>query len=177
MIDRSRLRLVRPRVGLLTLSALTVCAVVVAVVLGVSWARASGDPAVEAATTRDTVLSAGEQELAQINTIDWHEPDGGLGRWQQQVVGPLADQVKKNRQDNVSSIRNAKTVTRARVVDAAVTRLDQSAGQAGVIGALEVTVAPDGGKPITKRSRVEAGMTRTPQGWKLSSVQVVGLSG
>lgn len=177
MTDRSHLRRLRARAGLPALAALTACAVIATAVLGVFWARANADPAVETARTRDAVLSAAEHELVQINTIDWHEPDGGLGRWQQQVVGPLADQVKKNREDNVNSIRNAKTVTKARVVDAAATTLDRKAGRAGAIAALEVTVAPEGGKPVTKRSRVDAGLTRTPQGWKLSSVQVVGLSG
>lgn len=176
MTDRVRFRQVLDRAALPVLTAVTVLAVVVAAVLGVSWARANGDPAVQTARTRDAVLVTAQQELVAINTIDWHEPDGGLGAWQQQVTGPLAAQVGKNRQDNVGSIRGAKTVTRARVVDAAATGVDQRAGRADVLAALEVTVAPDGGQPVTKRSRVDASLARTPQGWKLASVQVVGLS-
>lgn len=176
MTDRSRWRQVADRAALPALTAVTVLAVVAAAVLGVSWARASGDPAVETARTRDAVLETAKKELVAINTIDWRAPDGGLGAWQQQVTGPLAAQVGKNRKDNVGSIREAKTVTRARVVDAAATRVDQRAGQADVLAALEVAVAPDGGRPITKRSRLAASLARTPQGWKLASVQVVGLN-
>ena len=176
MTDRSRWRRAADRGALPVLAALTACAVVAAALLGASWVGASGDPAVDAARTRDEVLDVTQRELVQINTIDWHAPDGGLGAWQQQVTGPLAQQVAKNRQDNVTNIRNARTVTRARVLDAALTRLEPNAGRASAIAALEVTVTPDGGQPATKFTRVDAGAVRTPQGWKLESVQVVGMS-
>ncbi len=80
-------------------------------------------------------------------------------------------------EDNVRSIRDAKTVTKAKVLGGAVTKHDPAKGQANVIAALEVTVQPEGGDPVTKRSRIDSGLTRTDDGWKLSSVQVVGLSG
>lgn len=176
MTDRSRWRRSADRAALPVLAALTACAVVAAALLGTTWVRAWSDPAVDVARTRDDVLHVAERELVQINAVDWHAPDGGLGAWQQQVTGPLAQQVAKNREENVTNIRNARTVTRARVLDAALTRLEPRAGRASALAALEVTVTPEGGRPATKLTRVDAAVLRTPQGWKLESVQVVGMS-
>lgn len=165
------------RTRLVVLATLTLVAVLAAAASGVFWLRARADPDLRAAQQRDVVLETGKHHLTEINTLDFHEPDAGLTRWQRQVTGPLAEEIKKSREDNVRSIRDAKTVTKAKVLDASVTKLDSAKGQANVIAALEVTVTPEGGEPVTKRSRVDSGLTRTGDGWKLSSVQVVGLSG
>lgn len=165
------------RTRLVLLAVVTLVAVLAAVASGAFWWRARADPDLRAAQERDVVLESGKHRLAEINTLDFHEPDAGLARWQAQVTGPLAEEIKKNREDNVRSIRDAKTVTKAKVLGAAVTKLDAAKGQANMIASLEVTVSPEGGQPVTKRSRIDSGLTRTGDGWKLSSVQVVGLSG
>lgn len=165
------------RTRLVLLATLTAVAVLAAATSGAFWWRARADPDLRAAQERDVVLEAAKHHLVEINTLDFHEPDAGLSRWQAQVTGPLAEEIKKNREDNARSIRDAKTVTKAKVLGGAVTKHDPAKGQANVIAALEVTVQPEGGDPVTKRSRIDSGLTRTDDGWKLSSVQVVGLSG
>ena len=173
----ARANVLSGRTRLVLLATLTVIAVLAAAVMGVFWWRARADPDLRAAQERDVVLESGKHKLVEINTLDFHEPDAGLARWQSQVTGQLAEEIKKNREDNVNSIRDAKTVTKAKVLGASVTKLDPAKGQANMIAALEVTVTPEGGQPVTKRSRIDSGLTRTDAGWKLNSVQVVGLSG
>jgi Mce-associated membrane protein len=159
------------------LAVVAVVVLVAAAFFGVSWLVAHNDRGLQTAQTRDVVLEAGKHGLVQMNTLDYRQADAGLERWQQQVTGALGEEVAKNRADNVRSIQAAKTVTNARVLNAAVTRLDLDKGEANVIAALEVTVTPDGAPGATKRSRIDATLTKTDDGWKLSAVQVVGLSG
>ena len=65
------------------------------------------------------------------------------------------------------------------VIWAAVTELDQHAGKAGVIVALQITVTPPKGEPTIKKTRLVGQLTRTSTGWKLSALAQapVGASG
>jgi Mce-associated membrane protein len=162
--------------SLVPLVVIASVAVVLALAAGAWWYVANADSAVATSRDRDAVLDVGGRELVEINTLDYRQADTGLARWSAQVTGPLADEINRGREDNVKSIQDAKTVTTARVLDAAVTKVDSAAGQAGMIVALEITVTPENAAPVTKRSRINAGLTQTPGGWKLASVQVVGMS-
>lgn len=151
--------------------------VVAAVVSTVSWAVASSDAGAATARTREVVLRQAERRLVEMNTIDHEQAVACLDRWQRQVTGALADEVRRNREGNIKAIRESRTTTTSRALALAVTGLDVHNGRANLIAALELEVSTEGTPPATKRSRVNAQLTRTEHGWKLSGVQVVGLSG
>jgi Mce-associated membrane protein len=137
---------------------------------GWQWLRAT-DSAGAYADTRQEVLRVGEQGIANLTTLDYRRVDEGLDRWLESSTGTLRDSLLQSRDDSRKRLEEGKSTTVGKVVDAAVTELDQENAQ--VIAAVEVTVAPEGGQPVVKRNRFEAGLSRTDSGWKLSSLRAV----
>lgn len=158
------------------LAVLAGFAVLAAAAGGALWWQAAADPSVTAAQTRDVVLAAGSRALVELNTIASDDADAAVGRWERDATGSLLEQLQKKREQNVAAARAARTSASARLLRAAVTELDPSAGTARVIAALEVSVTTADGQVAAKRSRLDAVLTRTSDGWKLSGVEVVGLS-
>ncbi len=158
-------------------AALAAVGLVGAVWFGWSWWEAGHGDAQRFARTRDDVLRQGEQRLVVLNTLDHRDPAKVQRAWQAVATGRLLDQLTRDHDAYVQDIGSARTVTAVTVLGAAVTSLDVHSGRATLIAVLEVGVTPDGGPPTAKRTRFEAGLTRTGEEWLLSSVQVVGHGG
>ncbi|CAM4167433.1 nuclear transport factor 2 family protein [Kibdelosporangium persicum] len=137
---------------------------------GWSWLRAAGS-AEAYAETREEVLRVGEQGIAHLTTLDHQRIDEGLDRWLESSTGSLRDSLLQGRDDSRKRLEEGRSTTVGKVVDAAVTEVDQENAQ--VIAAVEITVTPAGGEPVVKRNRFEAGLSRTDSGWKLSSLRAV----
>ena len=152
-----------------TAVALLVAAVAFAAVAGWSWISAPRVFGV--AQHRDQALRAGEQAVLNFNTLDYRSVNAGLRLWEQSSTGPLRSQVVAGQASFARQIRQAKTVTTARVLDAALTGL--SARTATIIVAIQITVTPATGPPNTKQSRLEGQLTKTSSGWKLSALTQV----
>ncbi len=67
-------------------------------------------------------------------------------------------------------------MTTAKILDAALTSLNIGTGTARIIVALQITVVPATGTPVTKQSRLAGALNRTPTGWKLSALGQVPVS-
>lgn len=67
-------------------------------------------------------------------------------------------------------MKQAETVSTARVLSGAVTELDDRAGRARVLVALRVTVRAADGTRTDKDSRMLGELTRTDGRWKLSAL-------
>nr|WP_042185270.1 hypothetical protein [Kibdelosporangium sp. MJ126-NF4]CEL16660.1 hypothetical protein [Kibdelosporangium sp. MJ126-NF4]CTQ88988.1 hypothetical protein [Kibdelosporangium sp. MJ126-NF4] len=137
---------------------------------GWMWLR-SADAADAATDTRQEVLRVGEQGIANLTTLDFQHIDEGLDRWLGSSTGTLRDSLLQSRDDSRKRLEDGKSTTVGKVVDAAVTDLDQQNAQ--VIAAVEITVTPQGGESSVRRNRFEAGLSRTESGWKLSSLRAV----
>jgi Mce-associated membrane protein len=137
---------------------------------GWSWWSAAHDDSLRYSQTRDDVLRSAEQSIQNLNTLDYRTADQGLALWLDSTTGTLHDQLSSGRQGFLTQIKQARTVTTAKILDGAVTELDERAGKASVIVAVELTVIPAAGKPATKRQRLGGELTRTGEVWKLSSV-------
>ena len=137
---------------------------------GWSWYSAShaGPPA--SAQLRDQVLQAGEQAVQNFNTLDYRKVAAGLALWEQSSTGPLHTEISAGRTQFTQQIEQTKTVTTARILDGALTALSPRAGTASIIVAVQITVTPAGGSPVTKQSRLLGTLTRTRSGWKLSAL-------
>jgi Mce-associated membrane protein len=70
-------------------------------------------------------------------------------------------------------VSQAKTITTARILDGALTSLRAGSGTATFIVAEQTTVIARTGAPTITQYRLEGQLTRTPSGWKLSSLHVV----
>jgi Mce-associated membrane protein len=164
--DRRRLR----RIAVLVSATLVVVAAGFAAFFGWSWWSAAHDESLQFSRDRDTVLQQGQQDIVNFNTLDYHNVDNGLNRWLDASTGQLHDEIQQGRDDSKKRIQDAKTTTSAKVVDAAVTQLDDRAGTATLIALVDTVVSPDGGQAVTKRNEFQAAMTRTPSGWKINAL-------
>ncbi|WP_232376485.1 hypothetical protein [Amycolatopsis aidingensis] len=166
----------RPRASMILALVLVVAALGYAGWAGFSWWRAA-DQAGGYAQARDEVLRVGEQGVTNLTTMDHTRFDEGMSRWRDSATGALRDSLVQDAQRTRERITGARTSTRGKVVDAAVTELDQRAGSATVITAVEITVTKEGAEPAVRRNRFQVELRRTDDGWKLSALSAVGVGG
>lgn len=134
------------------------------------WSWLSAPRASSQAQARDQALQAGEQAVLNFNTLDYRRVGQGLNLWEQSSTGALRAEIVASRSSFEQQVRQAKTISTARVLDAALTALNLRAGTASIIVALQVTVTPAQGTAAVKYSRLAGQLTRTPHGWKLSAL-------
>jgi Mce-associated membrane protein len=137
---------------------------------GYSWYSASHSSAVTYGMARDEALTTGRTLVAELNTLDYHDVDGGLGKWLSASTGPLHDQLARTDETTKKTLAANATVATGRVVDAALSELDEHAGTAKMLASVEITMAKQGTAPAVKRNRFAAALSRTPDGWKLSAL-------
>jgi Mce-associated membrane protein len=137
---------------------------------GWSWYDAAHDDTAAYATARDTALESGEQAVQNLNTLDHRHLAAGLDLWEESTTGAIHSQLVDGRSAFEKQVREAKTVSTAKVLDGALTELDARAGKARVMVALRVTVTASGGKSSQKDSRMLGELTRTDGRWKLSAL-------
>lgn len=153
-----------------TAASLLVLAALFAAWAGWSWYSAAHDDGHAYSRARDEVLQAGEQGVQNLNTLDYRHLGPGLKTWQDSTAGDLRRQITQGRAAFEEQVTKARTITKARILDAAVSELDERSGKARVLVAVEITVTPPEGDPATKQSRLVGELTRTPTGWKLSKL-------
>ncbi|MFD5965699.1 nuclear transport factor 2 family protein [Streptomyces sp. NPDC060311] len=150
--------------------ALTLLAGGFAAWAGQDWYRAAHDERAAYAAQRDAALSAGEQAVQNLNTLDHRTLERGLDLWESSTTGELHEQLASGRDEFAAQVKAAKTVSTARVLSGAVTELDDRAGRARVLVALRVTVEAADGAKTDKDSRMLGELTRTDGRWKLSAL-------
>ena len=147
--------------------ALTAAAAVFAGWSGYSWYAAAHASTVTYGAARDDALATGRTLVAQLNTLDYHDVDGGLGKWLAASTGPLHDQLARTDETTKKTLAANATVATGRVLDAGLSELDEHAGTAKLLASVEITMAKQGTAPAVKRNRFAAALSRTPDGWKL----------
>lgn len=148
----------------------SVVAAVLALVFGALWLVALNSDSVTIAHDRDDVLRDARQAVLNLNTLDYHNAPAGLDLWIQSSTGSVRDEFTKNRDAYAQLVTQQKRTTTATISDAAVGELDDRAGVARVLIGVDVTVTPEGQQPTVTRQRIEAEMTRTDDGWKVSAL-------
>jgi Mce-associated membrane protein len=137
---------------------------------GWSWYSAARSGPPPTAQLRDEVLQAGEQAAQNFNTLDYRTVGQGLRLWEQSSTGTLHDEVTAGAAQFEKQIKQAKTITTGKILDGALISLDPQAGTATFLVAVQITVKPPQGTPTVKQNRLLGRLTRTPSGWKLSSL-------
>ncbi|MFV2176015.1 hypothetical protein ACFHW2_42285 [Actinomadura sp. LOL_016] len=153
-----------------TAVALVVLAAVLAVWGGRSWYAAAHDDGAAYSRVRAEALRAGEQAVQNLNTLDYRTLEPDLRTWRDSTTGELHREIAQGGAAFEKRVREAKTVTSAKVLEAAVAELDVRSGRARVLVAVEITVAPPEGDPVVKQDRLVARLDRTDGGWKLSGL-------
>jgi Mce-associated membrane protein len=140
------------------------------------YLTAGGSSADRAAQVRDEVLLDARQDVVVLNTLDYRSVDQGLKRWSAASTGTLHDSLTRVGAATRQHIVSARKITTAKVLDAAVVALNQDAGSATVIAAVQLRVASPGGSATIKRERLRAEMARVDGTWKVSSLEQVGVT-
>src|SRR5689334_22522986 len=153
-----------------TALVLAVLAALFAAWSGWSWYRASTAGPPPDAQLRDRVLQAGEQAVQNFNTLDYRKVAAGLALWEQSSTGALHAEIVSGHAQFTQQIEQTKTITTARILDGALTALNPRAGTASIIVAVQITVTPANGSPVTKQSRLVGTLAKTASGWKLSQL-------
>ncbi|MEV6610182.1 hypothetical protein [Kutzneria sp. NPDC051319] len=147
-------------------------------VLGAGWAawnwwQSDHSDAVTYAQTRDLVLATASDQIKTLNTVDYRKAEDDFTQWQRVTTGNLLNQLTNQHDSDVAATKQQKTVSTAKIVDAAVDTVDTRAGTATVLVAVEVTIRQADGQPSVRKSRVDAVLSRTEDGWKTGTVQVI----
>jgi Mce-associated membrane protein len=140
------------------------------------WQAWQGSDDAAFAKDRDLVLRTGKQQVAVLNTMDWTKADAGLRQWANVATGPLHDQLQRDAPASRQKILQARRTAVATVDDAAVLSLDTRSGTAQLIATVQIRLTPQGGQTTVQRQRFEAGLSRTPQGWRLKSLTAIPVS-
>jgi Mce-associated membrane protein len=131
------------------------------------------DGSVKVATARDAALDAGGKAAVGMNTLDYREVDAGLDAWERLTTGDLHDQVVNGREQSKQAITNAKSVTEAKLLSAAVEDVNEQAGTATVLVAVKVNVTVGSAAPADRFMRLKCTLLRTEQGWRLNGIEQV----
>ncbi|MGW6936927.1 hypothetical protein ACWGE0_43245 [Lentzea sp. NPDC054927] len=137
---------------------------------GVAWYSASNSSESSYAATRDDALRSGQVGITNFLTLDYKKVDEDLQRWLNSSTGDLRAEIDKDKDSRKKQLVDAKSVTSSKVLDSAITELDDRAGTASMIAVVESTVTPDNGQKVTKINRYLTKLTRTEDGWKLSQL-------
>lgn len=151
------------------LGVLSVLSVLAAAWFGWSWWRGTHDDFASRARERDAVLAAASDALVALNTIDYHNAGAAVDRWIQVSTGQLGQTLRGDRQLHLGRAIATKTEASATVAQVAVAELRDHTAR--VIAVLDIRLSFNGAPPSAKRSRLLADLMRTPDGWKVDSVQ------
>lgn len=163
-----------PRSRLAVASSVAVLVAAVAVVVsGVLWVLSATSGSTTLAAERDAALVAARDAAVTLNTLDHHDPAGGLDRWQAVSTGTALDEFRTYHDQYVELVGQAKRSTKATVTDAAVAELNERAGTARVLVGVDVTVTVDGQPPVLTRERLQLAMVRVDDTWKVDKVGAV----
>ncbi|REE97815.1 hypothetical protein [Thermomonospora umbrina] len=144
-----------------------------------SWYDRANDEDLRFAELRDQVRQSGEQAIVNLNTLDYRTVGPDLKVWRDSSTGAQYDHVVRGGAEFEQQVTELKTVSKAKVLELAVSELDEHAGKARVIVAIQITVIDGEGKTVVKLRRQVAELTRTSAGWKVSALEEapVGSSG
>jgi len=166
------------RIAIIATALLAVLAVLAAGWYGLAWFRAAHSPEQTAATRREEVLRDARQVILNLEAINYETLDADLTRWESSVTGPLLEEFRSSRDRYADQVRKTQATAEATIVEAAVTKLNPTAGTADVLVFVNlVTTEHKDGKETgraEKRQRIKLEMTRTDDGWKASQAGPVG---
>lgn len=128
------------------------------------------DDAIETKTARDEALDAARAGVVTMNTLDYRTIDEDLREWERVTAGSLHDEVVNGREQSRRAVTDARSVTEATALSAAVKAVDERAGTATVLVAVRVDVTLGDAEPTRRYMRMRSTLLRTDQGWKLDSI-------
>lgn len=155
---------------------------VLGLVPGCTSRTGGGEPApteepTPAAVELADMLTEADAAVETLNTVDATDVEGSLDEWESVATGELLRELRNGRAGHVESLTEAGTSTEGEVLASAATQFDDEDGAAEVLAATRIVVTRPGADPTEKKQRMRVGMTKTDDGWKMHSVEVVPYDG
>ncbi|MFI0447287.1 hypothetical protein [Actinomadura sp. 6N118] len=119
-------------------------------------------------TERDKVTAAASRQLAALSSMDPARVDERLGWWEQASTGMLRAELTRERAANRKRFAAISAAATGTVGSLAVTALNGES--ATVIASVRVKFVGTADWRTEQSRRYQAGLTRTPQGWRTSSL-------
>lgn len=158
----------RVTIGLLVV---VVLAAVAAGWSGWSWWQASHDQGLARAHARDAVVHDAREALVTLHTVDYRTAQADTDKWQTVTTDDYDSGLVAGDDDQRKQVKKSKTVSSAEVGDIAVTKLNSRRDTARVIATLRAEVRTGEQKPQQRHSMLQATLTDTKDGWKISGLQ------
>jgi Mce-associated membrane protein len=159
-----------PTMVLAGATALAVAAGAVALWFGVAWFNADNDDSLAYSKVRDDVTRVATAAIITVNSLDYRKVDEDLRNWADATTGTLHEEIANIDDATKKTATDIKSVGSAKVHSLAVRELDERAGKAIVIAAVQIDVTVEGEEPVAKYHRLEATMTRVDDEWKLELI-------
>jgi Mce-associated membrane protein len=121
---------------------------------------------------RDAATEFARHSVAVLNTLDYRNLDEDLAEWAEVTTGDLHDEVAGLGEEDRQQLLDAKSVSEGKVVSVAVRELDVRAGTATALAAVRISRTV-GGQADVRYQRIQAAISRTDDGWKLSAIGAV----
>jgi Mce-associated membrane protein len=137
---------------------------------GTRYASATASPALSAGQARDAALTAGSQEIADLNTVSARSIAAWEQRWLDDTTGTEHARIAATNPAAAAQIAKVQTSSVATVTGAALVALDPRAGSARLIATVSVVQTNSSGVSDTVANRYLATLTLTTAGWKISSL-------
>jgi Mce-associated membrane protein len=93
-----------------------------------------------------------------------------MDAWERVTTGDLHDEVVNGREQSTKAITDARSVTEAKLLSAAVEDVNERAGTATVLVSVKVNVTVGSAAPTDRYMRLKCTVQRTGQGWKLDGL-------
>ncbi|GLY63569.1 hypothetical protein [Amycolatopsis taiwanensis] len=154
-------------------AALAVAALIVAAVFGIQRWGTSSDGNVVLAQAREEVTKAGTNAVMAFINADYTQVDAYFQR-QLDIADPTFGAQLKSSQSAVrQGLIDSKTKITDTTVEIGVEELNEHDGKATLLAAVGYVVNHEGQPPAPKQQRLEIGMTRIDQGWKVTGLEDV----
>lgn len=154
-------------------AGLAAAALIVASVFGIQWWMSSNDGNVALAQTRDAVTKAGTNAVLAFIDADYTQVDAYFQR-QLDIADPsFRAQLSSSQAATRQGLIDSKTKITGTTVEIGVEELNEHDGKATFLAAVGYVVNHEGQPPAPKQERLEVGMTRVGQDWKVTGIESV----
>lgn len=116
------------------------------------------------------ILVAGRQEITEMTQVDYRATDAVLNRWLSVSAGTLHSTLSTAGPALMRQLQVTRFASSGRIVSALVTSVNRADGTATMSASVDVALSYNGSASATRHDEIQVTMSRTPAGWKLTSM-------
>jgi Mce-associated membrane protein len=158
--------------GRTMLVAVALIVALAGIFLWAPWSGGADTAAERTMASRDSATKAATEALIAFNTVDPSRAKETVDGWIGLSGGALESKLKPSRTRAVQTMRRGGS-SAAKVLETAVSAVDDAAGLVTVLGVVEIRSTPPRGKTTTAISRFRVLMQRLGTTWRVTYLETV----